>query len=148
VWTRIAGIALLVAATGLSAVLGLRIVDFVMHAGSRRTVNSSTVVFALILLALCGICWQAGIRLVFNRHGSQPPLFSRPAWFAIGTVLVVMAALMAAVIVQARRPSLLDYQVILSLGAFGVWCIVLAFRPRIARRTGATNGGHLRDERE
>ena len=39
-----------------------------------------------------------------------------------------MAALMAAVIFPARRPTLLDYQVILSLGAFGVWCLVLAFR--------------------
>jgi hypothetical protein len=38
---------------------------------------------------------------------------------------------MAAVIVSARRPTLLDYQVILSLGAFGVWCIVLAFRSNV-----------------
>ena len=128
VWTRIAGIALLVAATGLSAVLGLGIADFVAHAASRRTLTSSTVVFALILLALCGICWQAGFRLAFNRRGSQRTLFSRPAWFAIGTALVVMAALMAGAILSARRPTLLDYQVILSLGVFGVWCIVLAFR--------------------
>ena len=148
VWTRIAGIALLVAASGLTAVLGLGIGDFAAHAASRRTLTSSTVVFALILLAICGICWQAGFRLAFNRRGGQPTLFSRPAWFAIGTALVVMSALMAAVIFPARRPTFLDYQVILSLGAFGVWCIVLAFRPRIARRTGATNGGHLRDERE
>lgn len=147
-WTRIAGIALLVAATGLTAVLGLGIVDFAVHAASRRTFNSSTVVFALILLALCGICWQAGFRLAFNRRGGQPTLFSRPTWFAIGTALVVMAALMAAVIFPARRPTLLDYQVILSLGAFGVWCMVLAFRPGIARRASATNGGRMRDERD
>jgi hypothetical protein len=127
-WTRIAGIALLVAATGLTAVLGLGMFDFAAHAASRRTLTSSVVVFALILLALCGICWQAGFRLAFNRHGGQSTLFSRPAWFAIGTALVVMAALMAAVIFPARRPTFLDYQVILSLGAFGVWCIVLAFR--------------------
>jgi hypothetical protein len=127
-WTRSAGIALLVAATGLTAVLGRGIFDLAAHPANRRTVTSSTVVFALILLALCGICWQAGYRLAFNRSGGQPSLFSRPAWFAIGTVLTVMAALMAAVIFSARRPTLLDYQVILSLGAFGVWCIVLAFR--------------------
>ena len=145
-WTRIIGIALLVAASGLTAALGLGIADFATHAASRRTLTSSTVVFALILLALCGICWQAGFRLVFNR-GGQPTLFARPTWFAIGTALVVMAALMAAVIFPARRPTLLDYQVILSLGAFGVWCIVLAFRPHIARRTDATTDGRKRDER-
>jgi len=146
VWTRIIGIALLVAASGLTAALGLGIADFATHAASRRTLTSSTVVFALILLALCGICWQAGFRLVFNR-GGQPTLFARPTWFAIGTALVVMAALMAAVIFPARRPTLLDYQVILSLGAFGVWCIVLAFRPHIARRADATTDGRKRDER-
>ena len=145
-WTRIIGIALLVAASGLTAALGLGIADFATHAASRRTLTSSTVVFALILLALCGICWQAGFRLVFNR-GGQPTLFARPTWFAIGTALVVMAALMAAVIFPARRPTLLDYQVILSLGAFGVWCIVLAFRPHIARCADATTDGRQRDER-
>lgn len=129
-WTRIAGIALLVAAAAVTIVLGFAIFDFATHPANRRPFTSSTVVFSLILLALCGICWQAGFRLAFNRSGSQPTLFSRPAWFAIGTALTVTAALMAAVIISARRPTLLDCQVILSLAAFGVWCIVLAFRPR------------------
>jgi hypothetical protein len=138
---------LLVAATGLTVALGLAIFDFAAHPASRRTVTSSTVVFALILLALCGICWQAGSRLAFNRSGSPPALFSRPAWFVIGTALTVMAGVMAVVIFLARRPTLFDYQVILSLGAFGVWCIVLAFRPRIERRTDATNGDRKHDQR-
>jgi len=139
VWTRIAGITLLVAATGLTAVLGHGIYNFAVHAAARRTLTSSTVVFTLILLALCGICWQAGLRLAFNRGSGQPTLFSRPAWFAIGIALTVIAALMAAVIFSARRPTLLDYQVVLSLGAFGVWCLVLAFRSRIERHTRTTN---------
>ena len=146
-WTRIIGIALLVAASGLTAALGLGIADFATHAASRRTLTSSTVVFALILLALCGICWQAGFRLVFNR-GGQPTLFARPTWFAIGTALIVMAALMAAVIFPARRPTLLDYQVILSLGAFGVWCLVLAFRARVEPRTGTTNRDGEHDDHD
>lgn len=129
-WTRIAGIALLVAAVGLTVVLGRGIFELAVHAASRRTLTSSSVVSGLILLALCGICWQAGWRLAGNRHARHRSLFSRPAWFAIGLALVVMAALMAAVIVAARAPTLLDYQVILSLGGFGVWCIVLALRPR------------------
>jgi len=145
-WTRIAGIALLVAAISLTVVLGLGIVDFAAHAASRRALTSSTVVFALILLALCGICWQAGFRLAFNRRGDQPTLFSRPAWFAIGTALTVMAALMAAAILSARRPTLLDYQVVLSLGAFGVWCLVLAFRTRIERHIETTNRDGEHDE--
>ena len=74
-------------------------------------------------------------------------LFSRPTWFAIGTALVVISALMAAVIFTARTPSLLDYQVILSLGAFGVWCLVLAFRRRTERRTETTNRDGEHDER-
>lgn len=119
---------LLVAATGLTAVLGFGIFDFAAHAASRRTFTSSTVVFALILLTLCGICWQAGFRLAFHRRDGQSTLFSRPAWFAIGAGLIFMTALMAVVIVSARRPTLLDYQVVLTLGAFGIWCIVLALR--------------------
>jgi hypothetical protein len=47
---------------------------------------------------------------------------------AIGTGLVVITGLMAAVIVQARRPTLLDAQVLLFLGGIGVWCLVLALR--------------------
>ncbi|MBP6107925.1 MAG: hypothetical protein KA506_15630 [Steroidobacteraceae bacterium] len=146
-WTRVAGIALLVAATSLTAVLGLGIADFATHAASRRALTSSTVVFALILLALCGICWQAGFRLAFDRRGGQPTLFSRPAWFAIGMALTVIGALMAAVIFPARRPTLLDYQVVLSLGALGVWCLVLAFRRRTERRTETTNREGKHDER-
>lgn len=146
-WTRIAGIALLVAATGLTAVLGRGIFDLAVHAANRRAFTSSTLVFGLVLLALCGICWQAGFRLACNRHDRHPSLFSRPAWFAIGVALVVIAALMAAVIVSARQPAVLDYQVILTLGGFGVWCIVLAFRPRMERRVDATNGDRKRDER-
>jgi hypothetical protein len=147
VWTRIIGMAMLVAASGLTAALGLGLADFATHAASRRTLTSSTIVFALILLALCGICWQAGFRLVFNR-GGQPTLFARPTWFAIGTALIVMAALMAAVIFPARRPTLLDYQVILSLGAFGVWCLVLAFRARVKPRTGTTNRDGEHDDHD
>ncbi len=147
-WTRLAGIALLVAATGLTAVLGHGIYDFAVHPAVRRTLTSSTVVFALILLALCGICWQAGFRLAFDRRGGQPELFSRPAWFAIGMAMTLIAALMAAVIFSARRPTLLDYQVVLSLGAFGVWCLVLAFRKRIERNTATTNRDGEREERD
>ncbi len=128
VWKRTAGLVLLVAATGLTAVLGHGIFSFALDAANRRTLTSSTVVFGLILLVLCGICWQAGMRLACHRQARHPSLFSRPAWFAIGNALTVMAVLMAAVIFPTRRPTLLDYQVILSLGAFGVWCLVLAFR--------------------
>jgi hypothetical protein len=35
---------------------------------------------------------------------------------------------MAVVIVEARRPSLLDVEVILFLGGVGVWCLVLGLR--------------------
>ncbi len=92
---------------------------------SRRALTSSSVVFALILLALDGICWQAGVRLTFRRR-RQGTLFSRPTWFVIGAALIVMAVLMAATIPSARSPTLVDYQVVLSLGAFGIWCIVLS----------------------
>jgi hypothetical protein len=139
-WTRIAGIVLLVAATGLTVVLALAVLDVAVDAGNRRALTSSAVVSGLILLALCGICWQAGFRLALRRHARHTSLFSRPAWFAIGTALLVMAALMAAVIVSARQLTILDYQVILTLGGFGVWCIVLAFRPRGQRRVDAASG--------
>jgi hypothetical protein len=126
-WARAAGIVLLVAAAGITAVLGYALLDATVHAGSRGPVTSSTLVFALILTALGGICWQAGYRLTFGR-GRQGSLFSRPAWFAIGIALIVIAALMATVIASARAPTLLDWQVVLTLGVTGAWCIVLARR--------------------
>ena len=126
-WSRVVGITLLVAATVVTAVIGHALLDLAIHPASRRALTSSSVVFALILTALGGICWQAGFRLTLRRR-RQASLFSRPAWFAIGAALIFMAALMAAVIVSARRPTFLDYEVILSLGAFGVWCVVLALR--------------------
>ena len=126
-WTRVAGIALLVAATGVTAVLGHAVFDLAIHPASRRALTSSSVVFALVLTVLGGICWQAGFRLTFRR-GRQASLFSRPAWFAIGAALVFIAVLMAVAIIAARTPTLLDYQVVMSLAVFGIWCIVLAFR--------------------
>jgi hypothetical protein len=90
--------------------------------------DSSTLIFSLLLLALCGICWQAGFRLAFNRPDRSGTLFSRPAWFAIGSGLVVVAAMMAFAIFSVRQPTGIDYWVIVTLGALGVWCIILAFR--------------------
>jgi len=133
VWGRIAGIVLLACGAGLTAVLGHALFDLAVDEASRRSVTSSTLVFALILLALCGICWQAGFRLAFNRPDRSGTLFSRPAWFAIGSGLVVVAALMAFAIFSVRRPTGLDYWVVVTLGALGTWCIILACRRRQVR---------------
>lgn len=127
---RIAGVALLVAAAILTAALAYALFGVVRHDDALRAFNSSSLVFALILLALDGICWQAGVRLTFNRRDGDGSLFARPTWFVIGAALIVMAVLMAATILSARRPTLVDYQVVLSLGAFGIWCVVLALRSR------------------
>ena len=129
-WRRIAGIALLLAAAGLTVFLARDIFDLLAQEPGRRALTSSSLIFALILLALCGICWQAGYRLAFNRPDRSGTLFSRPAWLAIGTGLVVITALMAAVVLAARQPTLLDVQVILFLGGIGVWCLLLALRRR------------------
>ena len=129
-WARVAGIALLVAGAGLTVVLGWQFLDLVLHETVRRAFTSSSLIFGLILLALCGICWQAGYRLAFDRPDRSGTLFSRPAWLAIGTGLIVITMLMAVVIVESRRTSVLDVQVILSLGGIGVWCLVLALRRR------------------
>jgi len=128
VWRRIAGIVLLLAAAALTVVLGYEAFDFVAHEESRRAVTISTVIFGLIQLALCGICGQAGYRLALDRPDRSGTLFSRPAWLAIGTGLVVITVLMAVAILAARRPTLLDVQVLLFLGGIGVWCLVLALR--------------------
>jgi hypothetical protein len=127
---RVAGIALLVAGAGLTVVLGFQLYDLVLHETVRRAFTSSSLIFGLILLALCGICWQAGYRLAFDRPDRSGTLFSRPAWLAIGTGLIVITMLMAVVIVESRRTSVLDVQVILFLGGIGVWCVVLALRRR------------------
>jgi hypothetical protein len=129
-WSRGAGIVLLLAAAGLTAVLGYAAVGLAFDEATRRSFTSSSLVSGLILLALCGMCWQAGFRLAFARPGRDGSLFSRPAWFAIGTALIVIAALMAYAIFSARRPSGLDAWVVVTLGALGVWCLVLSFRSR------------------
>jgi hypothetical protein len=130
VWARIAGGALLVSATGLTALLAYDLFQFMADEEFRRQLTISSVLFALILLVLCGICWQAGYRLAFDRPDRSGTLFSWPAWFAIGTVLIVMAVLMAATIVSARQPTVIDLGTVLSLGAFGIWCLILAYRSR------------------
>lgn len=129
-WSRGAGIVLLVAAVGLTAVLGDAIVELAFDEVARRSFTSSSLIDGLVLLALCGICWQAGFRLALARPGRNGSLFSRPAWFAIGAALIVVAALMAYAIVSVRRPGGLDAWVVVTLGALGVWCLVLAFRRR------------------
>jgi hypothetical protein len=128
VWRRVAGAALLLAGAGLTAALVYQAFELATHGENSRAFTSSSAIFALILVALCGICWQAGYRLVFDRPDRSGTLFSRPAWLAIGTGLVVVTALMAAVVLSARRPTLLDVQVMLFLGGIGVWCVVLAVR--------------------
>lgn len=127
-WRRAAGVALLLAGAGLTAVLGYDALDIVLHEESRRAHTSSSLVFTLILLALTGICWQAGYRLVFDRPDRSGTLFSRPAWLAIGVGLVVITGVMAAVILSARQPTIVDVQVLLFLGGIGVWCVVLGLR--------------------
>jgi cation transporter-like permease len=125
---RLAGLALLVAGAGLTMVLGYGVIDFIVAADGPRRFTSSSLIFALILLVLCGICWQAGYRLAFNRPDRSGTLFSRPAWLAIGVGLIVVTTLMAWVIFTTRGPTLLDLQVMLFLGGIGVWCVVLALR--------------------
>lgn len=127
-WARISGVALLAAGVGLLGFLTGRCVVVVASVENRRSLTSSSVIFALILVALCGICLQAGYRLAFWRPDRTGTIFSRPAWFAIGAGLVILTALMAQVIFTARRPTLLDVQVMLFLGGIGVWCLVLALR--------------------
>jgi hypothetical protein len=109
-------------------VLGYGVIGFIVAADGPRRFTSSSLIFAFILLVLCGICWQAGYRLAFNRPDRSGTLFSRPAWLAIGVGLIVVTTLMAWVIFTTRGPTLLDLQVMLFLGGIGVWCVVLALR--------------------
>jgi len=127
-WARAAGVVLLVAAFMLTLVLAWSLWGYVGPDAPGRRFNSSTLVFGLILLALCGICWQAGYRLALRRPGRAVTLFSRPAWLAIGTGLVTIMALMAVVIARGRGLNLLDIQFLLFFGGIGVWCLVLAFK--------------------
>jgi hypothetical protein len=127
-WGRLAGAVLLVAAVALTGALAYACFELFSSPGSLGTFNSSTLIFGLILFVLCLMCWQAGVRLALAPAGRHRSLFSRPAWFAIGAGFIVIALLMAGAVLSVRRPTLLDLQVILSLGGFGLWCLVLAFR--------------------
>jgi hypothetical protein len=127
-WVRAAGVVLLAAAFALTATISWGIWVYVWPGAPGRPFNSSTLIFGLILLALCGVCWQAGYRLAFGRPDRTGTLFSRPAWFAIGTGLVAITALMSVVIARGRGLNLLDVQFMLFFGGIGVWCLVLAFK--------------------
>jgi len=134
VWARIAGIVMLLAATGLTAILLRGLVALAVHEEAPSQLTSSSLIFALILLALAGFCGQAGFRLTFNRRDRNGTLFSRTGWIAIGTGLLAMAGLMAFAILSVRRPHVNDVQMIVSLAAFGIWCFVLARHARIDKR--------------
>jgi hypothetical protein len=129
-WARVSGWALLVAGAVLTAVLVHEVADVVAHAESRRAFSSSSLIFGLIQLALCGMCWQAGYRLVLGRPDRSGTLFSRPVWFVIGTGFTAVTSVMAYAIFTARRPTTFDVQVLLFLGGIGAWCVVLALRRR------------------
>jgi len=127
-WARAAGVVVLGAAVALTVVLAWGAWGYLGPEAPGRRFNSSTLISGLILLALCGICWQAGYRLAFRRPDRTGTLFSRPAWLAIGTGLVTITALMAVVIARGRGLNLLDVQFVLFFGGIGVWCLLLAFR--------------------
>ena len=127
-WARVAGAVLLAAAIGLTAVIARGIWEYAGPGPTGRPFNSSTLISGLVLVALCGMCWQAGYRLVFGHPGRIGTLFSRPAWFVIGTGLLAVTALMAVVIARGRGLNLLDVQFILFFGGIGAWCVVLALR--------------------
>ena len=129
-WARAAGAALLAAGAALTVVLLREATELVIHAESRRAFTSSSLIFGLIQLALCGMCWQAGYRLAFGKPDRSGTLFSRPAWFVIGTGFISLTSVMAYAIFVARRPTPFDVQVLLFLGGVGVWCVVLALRRR------------------
>lgn len=129
-WARVSGAALLAAGGVLTAVLVHGVADLIAHAESRRALTSSSLIFGLIQLALCGMCWQAGYRLAFGKPDRSGTLFSRPAWFVVGTGFTVVTAVMAYAIFTARPATPFDLQVLLFLGGVGVWCVVLALRRR------------------
>lgn len=133
-WTRIVGVVLLLAASGLALMLVRGFLGLAMHEDARRQLTSSSVIFGLILLALGGFCAQAGYRLAFDRPDRNGTLFSRVGWLAIGTGLLAMAGLMMFAILTVRRPTAIDVQMIVVLSAFGAWCIVLALRDRAGSR--------------
>lgn len=128
VWARVVGFVALVAALGLAAVLVGGIATYANQPAEIRHLTSSTLIFALVLLVLCGFCAQAGYRLAFNRPDRNGTLFSRAGWTALGTGLLSMAVLMAFAIFSLRRPGGNDILVVVVLAAFGAWCLVLAWR--------------------
>lgn len=127
-WARAAGVVLLAAAIALTAFIAWGIWRYVGSGDPGRPFNSSTLIFGLIQVALCGMCWQAGYRLALGRPDRTGTIFSRPAWFVIGTGLLVITALMVVVIARGRGLNLLDVQFMLFFGGIGVWCVVLAFK--------------------
>jgi hypothetical protein len=136
IWVRVIGVAVLVVALAVASVLLDGIVTYATQPEARRHLTSSTVIDALILVALGGFCAQAGYRLAFNRPDRNGTLFSRAGWTAIGTGLLSITGLMAFAIMSVRRPTANDILIIVVLAAFGIWCLVLAWRrlPGVALR--------------
>jgi hypothetical protein len=128
IWGRVAGIVLLAAGLACTGFLSRELWQLVTDDVARRQFTSSSLIFDLILLALCGCCWQAGYRLALDRPGPNGSLFSRPGWAAIGAGLSGMAGLMSFAILATRSMQWNDVYVVTGLASFGVWCFALAWR--------------------
>jgi len=127
-WTRAAGVALLLVGAPLTVFLVLALFVLGRDIANANELPTGILVILCALVAVCGFCWQAGIRLALNRPNRHGTLFSPSGWAAVGLGLAGVMALAAVAVYSQREPTLNDYQVLLFGFGLSVWCFVLAYR--------------------
>jgi hypothetical protein len=126
-FARVAGIVLLAAAVGLTALFGYGLFGWWRHPEARAPFTSSALIFQLMRLVVLGFCAQAGWRLVFSRAHRPGALFSWPLWLALGVLLLTLTGLVTMLRVTVGALTERDVEVVLFGGGLGGWCLWLAW---------------------
>jgi O-antigen/teichoic acid export membrane protein len=130
---RLAGIVLLVAAIALTTLLGFIVYSVFSRGGLPSDTPPAVAVLLVALVALTAFCWQAGVRLTFNRPNHAGSLFSTLGWTLIGIGMAGVTALIVfAVLTDGGKHF--DPKILLFALGMTAGCFALAYRAYRRRR--------------
>jgi hypothetical protein len=133
VWSRAAGVALLVVAVSATALVG-----FIVYAGwvrgPHRILDTVGLIILGTLLVISAFCWLAGTRLALDRPHRSGSMLSSAGWSGVGIGLTAVTSFAALGIYRSRAPAWEEYRMLLGMAGLIVGCWVLAYRARTRAR--------------